>query len=128
MRSIEIPQPSERDWRYRAFEILPGALTWIILSLPIVLGILSPRLAAYFIIAYLLMWFTRAIGLNIRSFQGYRVIEQHRRLPWKYLNEDLENLYLRAREAPKWHVRNVNRVRQNMLHSRIKPSEVFQAV
>src|SRR3954471_2680807 len=100
MRSIEIPQPDERDWRYRAFEILPGALTWITLSLPIILGIVSPKLAAYFIIAYLLLWFVRAIGLNIRSFQGYKLIEQHRKLPWHDMNNDLENLYLKARSVP----------------------------
>src|SRR6185437_17092844 len=99
MRSIEIPQPDERDRRYRAFEILPGALTWVILALPIILAIISPKLAAYFIIAYMLMWFVRAIGLNIRSLQGYKIIEQHRGLPWQDMNDDLENLYLKARNV-----------------------------
>ena len=42
MRSIEIPQPEERGFRYRLFEILPGALTYIILALPVVLAYFSP--------------------------------------------------------------------------------------
>src|SRR3990167_2704485 len=129
MRSIEIPQPDERDWRYRTFEILPGVLTWIILSLPVVLSIFTPRLAAYFILAYLLLWFARAIGLNVRSLQGYRIMKQHRRVSWNELNTDLEILEPHTKNAPKWHARNLERVRQYISEqSRIKPSEVYHAV
>src|SRR3970040_867537 len=103
MRSIEIPQPDERDWRYRAFEILPGALTWTILSLPVVLSIINPLLAAYFILAYLLLWFARAMGLNIRSLQGWRNMNQHQRTSWDELNKDLEVLEPHAKNTPKWH-------------------------
>ena len=67
MRSIEIPQPEDRDWRYRIFEILPGLITWFILLLPVVLSIISPKLAAYFIIAYLLLWFVRALATSRMS-------------------------------------------------------------
>jgi hypothetical protein len=128
MTSIEIPHPQERDWRYRAFEILPGALTWIILSLPAVLGFISPRLAAYFIITYLLLWFVRAIALNIRVLQGWRIMNQHQRLPWKSLNQDLENLTPATAGAPQWHAKNLERVREYMGEGRIKPSEVIHAV
>lgn len=128
MRSIEIPQPNERGWRYRLFEILPGALTWTILSLPVALAIISPKVAAYFIIAYLLIWFARAVGLNVRSLQGYRLIEQHKKLPWKKLNQDLEVLEPRFNEAPAWHARNLDRVRERILHTRVKPSEVYHAI
>lgn len=129
MRSIEIPQPDERDYRYRFFEILPGALTWIILSLPVVLGIISPKLSAYFIIAYLLLWFVRAIGLNVRSLQGWRMIKHHQSMPWKELNRDLENLRVATAGAPKWHSQNLARVAKNMDHyDRIKPSQIYHAV
>lgn len=128
MRSIEIPQPEERGLAYRAFEILPGALTWSILALPAVLAILSPRLAAYFIITYLLLWFIRAVGLNIRSLQGWKIINQHRKLPWTSLNQDLEVLHPRTENAPKWHAKNIERVRHYITHNRIKPSEVIHAV
>lgn len=128
MRSIEIPQPSERGWKYRAFEILPAALTWLILSLPVILGLLNPQLAAYFIIAYLLIWFARAVGLNVRSLQGWRLINQHMKLPWEKLNADLEVLQPRTAEAPAWHVRNLDRVRERIAHIRIKPSEIYHAV
>ena len=128
MRSIEIPQPQERDRKYRAFEILPGALTWTILLLPAILGLISPRLTAYFVIAYLLLWFVRTVGLTVRAMQGWRFMNQHRVLPWEKLNEDLENLNAKTAHAPKWHYRNVNRVQEHMLYTRIKPSEVIHAV
>jgi len=128
MRSIEIPQPEERDWRYRFFEILPGALTYIILSLPILLAIISPKLAAYFIIAYLLIWFARAVALNLRSLQGYRLIEQHKKMPWKEMNNDLEVLEPRTHEAPGWHTRNLDRVRANILNTRVRPSQVYHGI
>ncbi|MEX1058983.1 MAG: hypothetical protein WEC17_00905 [Candidatus Saccharimonadales bacterium] len=129
MRSIEIPQPDERDWRYRAFEILPGVLTWTILSLPVVLSIINPVLAAYFILGYLLLWFARAVGLNIRSLQGWRITNLHQRAAWDELNTDLEVLEPHAKNAPKWHARNIERVQQYIPEQvRIKPSEVYHAV
>ena len=129
MRSIEIPQPDERDWRYRFFEILPGLLTWVILSLPVVLSIINPILAAYFILAYLLLWFVRAMGLNIRSLQGWRNLGEHKKLDWSKLNADLEILEPHTSGAPKWHARNLERVGEYIPDQlRIKPSEVYHAV
>jgi hypothetical protein len=128
MRSIEIPQPEERGWRYRALEILPGALTWTILILPVILSIISPKVAAYFIVAYLLLWFIRAIGLDLRSLQGFRMINQHRNSPWEELNKDLEMLEVKTTNPPKWHARNLARVEKYMLGTRTKPSEVIHAV
>jgi hypothetical protein len=128
MRSIEIPQPEDRDWRYRAFEILPGALTWLILASPFILASISLKLAAYFVIAYLLLWFVRAIGIDVRSIQGWRNMNKHRRINWTKLNADLEILQPRYKKAPKWHSRNIDRVSERMLHTRIRPSEVYHAV
>lgn len=127
MRSIEIPNPEDRDWRYRVWEILPGALTWIILILPLALSLLSPAIAAYFVVAYILLWFIRSIGLNLRSFQGLHTIDEHRRLNWTQLNQELEDLEPRATK-PKWHPRNVRRVARNITLGRIKPSQVYHAV
>ena len=127
MRSIEIPQPDERHGAYRFFEILPGTLTWTILLLPIILGIFSPTAAAYFIIAYILIWFFRAIAIAFRSLQGWRRMNQHTTLPWPSLIEDLETLKVTAPNAPSWHARNIDRVREHM-PNRILPSQVYHAV
>lgn len=128
MRSIEIPHPQDRDFRYRLFEILPGALSWTILSTPIVLAFLSPNLAAYFVIFYLLVWFVRAIVLYIRALQGWRTVNQHKKLPWEELNADLENLSPRTTGAPRWHARNLARVEAHIGNKRIRPSQIYHGI
>lgn len=128
MRSIEIPQPGERDWRYRTFEILPGALTWTILALPIILSLINPRLAAYFVIIFLLVWFVRALAIAARSIQGWNRMAQHQNLAWQKLNDDLEILEAHTKNAPKWHARNLTRVEKYITRNRIKPSEVYHGV
>src|SRR5437868_3218217 len=109
MRSIEIPQPEDRDWKYRLFEILPAMLTYSILSLPVILGKISPKITAYFLVAYLLLWFMRAIGLDIRSIQGWKTMKQHKNLPWRDMLVDLEKLEPNAKKVSKWHARNLKR-------------------
>lgn len=127
MRSIEIPQPEDRHGWYRFFEILPGALTWLILISPVVLSLINPKLAAYFIVAYLLLWFIRSIGWSLRSLQGWRRIKQYRRAPWQKMNQDLEALTPKTTDAPAWHFKNLQRV-ENYIPNRIKPSEVYHAI
>lgn len=128
MRSIEIPQPGERDWRYRFFEILPGGLSWLVLTMPLILGLINPNLTALFIIAYLIFWFQRGLGVIFRSVQATYEIREHRRAPWTELNKDLESLTPQAKDAPKWHARNLKRVATYIGRNRIKPSEVYHAV
>ena len=128
MRSIEIPQPEDRDFKYRLLEILPGFLTYLILFLPVFLAYFSPKAAAYFIVAYLLLWFIRAIGIDLRSIQGWRALNEHKKLPWNELNQDLEKLEINTPKAPKWHARNLARVEQYIGVNRTKPSQVYHAV
>ena len=128
MRSIEIPQPEDRDFKYRLFEILPAVITYTILLMPIILGKISPKITAYFLVAYLLLWFMRAIGLDVRSIQGWRIMKEHMGLPWQKLLVDLENLTPATKNAPAWHARNLARVAKNIPTTRIRPSEVYHAV
>lgn len=128
MRSIEIPQPEDRGFKYRLFEILPGVLTYLILLMPIILAWFSPVAAAYFVLAYLLVWFVRAIGIDIRSIQGWRTLNEHKKLPWDDLNQDLEKLEVHTPRPPKWHARNLARVEKYIGADRIKPSQVYHAV
>jgi hypothetical protein len=128
MRSIEIPQPEDRDWKYRLFEIMPGLLTYMVLLLPVVLAYFDPKAAAYFIVAYLMLWFVRAIGIDIRSIQGWKTLNDHKKLPWDQLDKDLETLTINTPRPPKWHARNLKRVEQFIGVNRIKPSQVYHAV
>jgi hypothetical protein len=79
-------------------------------------------------VAYLLLWFIRAVGLDIRSLQGWRVLNEHKKLPWRNLNKDLEKLEVTTPNPPKWHSRNLARVEKYIGVNRIKPSQVYHAV
>lgn len=125
---IEIPLKSQKTRRYRLFEILPGALSWSILLAPLVLSLINASLTAVLIIAYLLLWFIRAIGLNVRVLQGYRTMKQHEKLDWLRMNDELERLEASkpSKTITKWHQEVIDRVSQNP--TPLKPSEVVHAV
>lgn len=128
MRNIEIPYVEDRGKRYRFFEMLPGLITWGILALPFVLALLNPRLCVFFIIAYLLLWFVKAIGLNIRALQGYRLLQQHQKLPWPQMLDELGSGKVDQpdRHIPAWHYENILRV--NEQPTPIKPDDITHAL
>ena len=121
MTNIEIPLERNRDRVYRFFEMLPGLLSWFTLSLPILLSLISPTLAAYFIIAYLLIWFIKMLVMNMRVVQGHRVLNQNMSYDWPKLLGELDNPK-RAFEhyeqgvAPDWH-------RHNLIANHLRPAD-----
>jgi cellulose synthase/poly-beta-1,6-N-acetylglucosamine synthase-like glycosyltransferase len=128
MKDIEIPFPEDRDWRYRFWEIFPGAVSWTILLMPALLSIFNPTLFAIYIIAFLLIWFIKAVGLNIRSLQGYKMMTEQGKLDWGILLEDMEagQLVHPGSKLPKWHMRNIDRIPERPLC--MAPSEVIHAL
>lgn len=127
MTDIEIPYKQDRNWKYRFFEILPGALSWSMLVFPLALSLINVTFASVFILAYLLVFFVRAIASNIRAFQGYKLMEQHRRLHWRDMVDELEqgSIPAGATRLP-WHRDNVAKFAEQGLE--IKPSEVVHVV
>lgn len=128
MTDIEIPYVKNRGRRYRFFEMLPGIMSWSILALPFILSQISPHVTVWFIIAYLLLWFVKAIGLNIRGLQGYRMLQLHQRLPWGQMLEELQagKVVQPARHIPTWHYENIRRIQEEP--TPIKPDEVVHAL
>lgn len=130
MTDIEIPLQSEKDWKYRFFEALPGLISWSILALPFVLSLFTTRLIVLLIIIYFLIWFVRAIGLNIRVLQGFRLMKQHEKLNWQELIDELANreqsASLPAANRPKWHLNNLKRLSTKA--NPVKPADVIHAV
>ncbi len=128
MRNIEIPLHHEKDWRYKFFEKLPGLLTYTVLLLPFVLSLVNPRLTVFFIIFYLLMWFMRAIAMNIRVLQGWRTMQQHMKLNWLQLLKELEEEGVHDPEAkrPQWHYDNLLRLK--VKPALVKPSEIIHVI
>lgn len=128
MTDIEIPYVKNRGRRYRAFEILPGFLSWSILVFPFVLSIINPTATVFFIIAYMLLWFVKAIGLNIRALQGYRMLQQHQKLPWRQMLDELQvgKVTQPAKHIPTWHYENIRRIQEEVLP--VKPNDLYHAV
>jgi glycosyltransferase involved in cell wall biosynthesis len=124
---IEIPYEDERGWRYRFWEIFPGALSWTILLLPILLGIFNPDLLGVFVIAYLLLWFVKAVAMNVRSLQGFNMVQKQMKLDWTLQLDDLEHGELLHPHAknPKWHTHNIQRLNGQTY---MKPSEVYHLI
>ena len=135
MTDIEIPYEKDRRGHYRFFEILPGALSYSLLVLPIVLSfvnvtVMSMRinLAIVFILVYLLVYFARSIGYSIRAIEGYRSMKQQIRLNWNGLLADLEADDKVGGEfyRPKWHIRNLSHMHARA--GRFLPSDITHAV
>lgn len=128
MKDFEIPYVEDRGKRYRAFEILPGFLSWSILIFPFVLSQVNPHAAAFFIIAYLLLWFVKAVVLNIRAVQGFRVLNQHQKLPWDTLLTELQDGKVAQpdRQIPSWHYETVRRLQETP--PMVQPDDMIHAI
>jgi cellulose synthase/poly-beta-1,6-N-acetylglucosamine synthase-like glycosyltransferase len=128
MTDIEIPYEKDRRGWYRFFEILPGALSYLILLLPLILSFISVTAAAVFILAYILIYFTRSIAVDIRALAGYRTMREHEKLDWPALVAEIEagKVDDPTAQRPKWHYNNL--LRLSVKPSIVKPSELIQVI
>src|SRR5688572_9271580 len=128
MKSIEIPYENERGRRYRFFEILPGSLSWLLLALPALLSLINVTLAAFFILGYVLIYFTRAMAVSIRALGGYKTMREHAKIDWNTLIAEVEAGEVADPRAkrPKWHYDNL--LRLGVQPPVVKPGEIIHAV
>lgn len=131
MKYIEIPLVKDRDWIYRCLEIFPGALSWLTLAAPAILSLISPTLAAYFVIAFLLMWFVKTIGLNIRMAQGYRALNRNMSYDWHKMLHELDNpetTFERYEQgvSPKWHRHNL--ITNHLNADRVRLDDLYHVI
>ncbi len=126
MKDIEIPYEKDRHGHYRLFEILPGALSWLLLLLPIILSFINITAAVVFILAYLLIYFVRSVGFSLAGFKGYRMMKRDIKLDWRALIEDVERNGIVEGDGvkrPQWHMRNIER--KKTISNPFKPSELI---
>ncbi|MCA9328559.1 glycosyltransferase family 2 protein [Candidatus Saccharibacteria bacterium] len=121
----ELPYNEEKSWRYRVFEILPGFLSWTALALPFILAFVNINLAALLMIAYLMLWFVKAVALNVRALQGWRLYEEHLEVDWEELLDDVRK-HDEKKKWPKWHLSNLKRIERTP--NGIKPDDIVHAV
>jgi hypothetical protein len=129
MTDLEIPFEKDRKGHYRFFEILPGFLSWTLVLTPLILSLINATLAVFFVLFYLLIFFTRGVGYALRAIGGFRTMKKHMRLDWPALCQDLDFGYAgedSGTERPAWHYKNLS-----LLHTReldLRPKELVQAV
>ena len=133
---IEIPQ-GKRKPLYRFFEILPGFLSITMVVLLFVLSAISPVAASIYLLAIVSMNLVKAVGITIRTAQGYKLIKKCCKVNWaKRLNdlEDAQDSYDRLAgtksDAYEYdqHLRNLCMVAAAEDEYFPKPSEVYHAV
>jgi hypothetical protein len=135
MKNIEIPFSHERGRRYRFFEALPGILSWSMLVLPVVLSLISPVVAAVFVLIYLLVNFSRAIAGGTRALQGYRIMRKHQKYDWRAMLDELETGKTPEHHGrfPRWHYDAMQRYWQRRqalkpAERHVLPSEIVQVI
>lgn len=128
MTDIEIPHEEDRHFKYRLFEILPGSLSWLLLFMPLILSLISVTAAAFFILAYIIIYFTRSVAVDIRALVGYKEMKRYMKVDWRSMLPELDALELSGPKAvrPKWHYENILRLSQN--GQIVKPKEVIHAI
>lgn len=71
------------DWKYkRLFEILPGALAWLVIFLPVLLALISPRAFAVYMIFYISFWLVKTFFMSYRLIVGYSNYKRDMRINW----------------------------------------------
>jgi hypothetical protein len=82
---------------FRAFEVLPGFLSWATLFLAIFLSWKAPVLVSVFIIFFVIFWFLRTIYYSFHLQAGYRKMEEAEKIDWlkklNQLNENWQKIY-----------------------------------
>lgn len=90
MIDLEIPL-GKRTKSYRFFEMLPAILSYGALILMVVLSILSPILAAIYLLLIIVTLLVKAVGIAIHTVQGRNRLEAAMKVDWHTRLEDLEN-------------------------------------
>lgn len=138
MIDLEIPV-GKRTAKYRFFEMLPFILSISLILLPIILSLISPLAATIFIVAYLIMFFVKAIAGAYRTIQGYGSLDRAQKIDWQQRLNDLEDpqialmrveAQLKSKNRP-WrigsHYRSLQRIAADPKNY-FKPSEAYSAV
>jgi len=73
--------PKLRRW-HRTLEILPGALGWSALILPLILSFIIPGAVATFILCFDIYWLYKALIIGYHLIQGYRSLKREIRIDW----------------------------------------------
>ncbi len=83
-------------WLYRAFEILPGLLSWVTLGGVVFLSWASPFFIAFFIIAFDIYWLLKTVFLSFHLRSAFSAMKKIQQKNW------LEELKSMSGDIPNW--------------------------
>lgn len=89
MIDLEIPL-GKRTLKYRLFEMLPAIISYGALILLVVLSLISPVLAAIYLLLVIVTLLVKAVGIAIHTIQGHERLEAAQKVDWHARLEDLE--------------------------------------
>lgn len=135
MIDLEIPI-GKRTPKYRFFEMLPAILSYGALILLVVLSIISPILAAIYLLIVIITMLVKSVGIAYRTIQGRTHLEAAQKVDWHARLQDLED------PIESYGLKGVNHKKEFEIHTHIdnlrlmaadvdifpKPSQIYNAV
>lgn len=89
---IDLELPSENRTRlYRFFEMLPAILSYGMLLLLVVLSILSPLVAAVYLLLIIITVLVKAVGIGIHTISGRNRLDKAQKVNWHARLAQLED-------------------------------------
>ncbi|MDQ5943766.1 MAG: hypothetical protein QG675_534, partial [Patescibacteria group bacterium] len=79
-------------WFYRILEIIPGSITWTLLTAPILLSFFYPVAVAYFIIAFDIFWLLKSIRMSFSLVRGHQRSQEAASINWTDRLIELSNV------------------------------------
>lgn len=89
-KNLELPL-GKRKRLYRFFEILPGALSYIMIILLFVLSIVSPVAGSIYLLLVIITMVVKAVGIAVRTIQGNGILKKSMAVDWARRLSDLED-------------------------------------
>lgn len=134
---LELPL-GKRTKFYRIFEMIPAAISYGAFALLIVLSIISPLLAAIYLMLVIIVLLVRATGIVYHTLTGHRRLVNAQKVDWTQRLNELESpleAYERQSAISKptgfgigQHIENLRLVAADESNQYPKPSEMYNLV
>lgn len=101
MLDLELPL-KKRTKQYRFFEMLPAILSYGMIILLVVLSLISPLIAAIYLLIVIITLFVKAFGIAAHTVAGRYRMDHAQRVDWHHRLTQLENpkeSYVRERQS-----------------------------
>ena len=134
---LEIPL-GKRTKFYRFFEMVPAIISYGAFILLIVLSLISPLLAAIYLMLIIIALLVRAVGIVYHTLAGHNRLVKAQRVNWAYRLAELEDpaeAYEKHSKGPKptgfgmlQHIENLRLIGADTSGEYPKPSDIYNVV